>query len=143
VSTVEALIVDLGQLPRTLDRELREGLRRAAEPIAADARSRASWSNRIPGAIRVRTRLAGRAGVSVRVSSRAAPHARPIEHKGQPGNFRHPVFADAENQVRTEWTWVNQRARPFLGPAAEAGASKAAEAVADVIDKSFRQHGWR
>ncbi|HEY3260335.1 MAG TPA: hypothetical protein VGJ95_08705 [Pseudonocardiaceae bacterium] len=137
------LVHDLAALPVSLDRESRRALREAVEPIASDARARASWSGRIPGAIRVRTRQNSRGiAVSIRVSGKTAPHARPIEHEGKPGNFRHPVYADAK-EPRGRWTWVNQQARPFLAPAARAGYDQVAEKVADAITAVARRHGWR
>jgi len=31
------------------------------------------------------------------------------------GGWRHPVFADAVNQTRKQWTWVPQYGRPYFG----------------------------
>ncbi len=81
----------------------------AGEIVASAARSRASFSRKIPGSIRTRRR-----GTRVRVEAggASAPNAAPIENHGIPGVFRHPVFGNYDN-------WVSQAAHPFLTPAAE------------------------
>lgn len=117
----------------------RVALRAAVEPVAADARSRAGYSSRIPGSIR--TRVTGGGNVKIVAGGAKAPEAAPLENKGQQGTFRHPVFA-RKDQGRSEWTWVQQRARPFLGPAADAGAPVVAEkvlqAVADAVARVLK-----
>lgn len=131
------LIRDLGKVPQELRRQLGKELRAAAEPIAATARRGASWSRRIPSAIRVSSQFAThRPGIRIRVSRALAPHARPLEGitRGA-GSFRHPVFGRD--------TWVTQTTRPFLLPAVESNAERVTHAVGAAIDASARLHGWR
>lgn len=125
-SPLDFLIADLGKIPPELRRQLRPAMRKAALPILEDAKRRASWSTRIPGAISIRSSFSGRRpGVSLRVDSAKAPHARPYE-SGSARNrqLRHPVFADGEKD-RSEWTWVNENTRPFFFPAVRAGGDEA------------------
>lgn len=79
----------------------------------------------------IRTRTAG-IRVSVLAGSADATAAAAFEHRGVPGQFRHPLFGNRAY-------WYNQRAHPYLRPAAEANAPKVADAilkaVGDVIDK--------
>lgn len=123
---------DLRDMPKEIRRELAPTLRRVAQPIAAQARANASWSSRIPGAIRVAVL---KRGVSIRVSARKAPHARPYEGiTGQ--TFRHPVFGDRDR-------WVAQRSRPFLEPAVKAHQAKVRDEIVKVVDDAARRHGFR
>lgn len=88
------LIRDFKKLPPDLRKELRPALKKGAQPVLADARRRAGWSTRIPRATRLSTSFtARRGGVKIVVSAKRAPHGRPYENLGNPGTFRHPVFA--------------------------------------------------
>lgn len=132
---IEHLIRDLGKIPKELKRELRPGLRAAGRVVADDAKVRASWSNRIPGATRVSVTFSGkRPGVSVVVNKQKAPDARPFEHGGRDGTFRHPVFGRD--------VWVSQKARPFLAPALTAKGDEAAGQITDVVDRVTREAGF-
>lgn len=94
------LVADFGKIPPDVRRDLRTGIREAAEPILSEAKSNASWSSRIPRATRVAVGFGKKsAGVSIVVSSRRAPHARPYEHDGEPGSFRHPVYGKKPRQM--------------------------------------------
>ena len=84
----------------------------SGEEVANEARMLASWSTRIPGSVRL---IARGLNSAVKAGGSAAPHAKPYEHSGVAGTFRHPVFGNREN-------WVPQKARPFLGPAAAANS---------------------
>lgn len=108
---------------------LRVALREAGNIVADDARARSSWSTRIPGSIRVR---ATAASVSVIAGGHAAPNAAPLEHRGMPGTFRHPVFGH-------EATWATQQARPFLAPALSANIERTTVMVMDAIDSAVRE----
>lgn len=132
-----ALARDLGQVPAELRRRLGVTLRAAAAPIVADARARASFSTRIPGAITTSARFTGRRpGVTVRVSRAKAPHARAYEGLTRAGGtFRHPVFGRD--------VWVERSTRPFLAPAARAGSEPVFAAVSAAVEESARAHGWR
>jgi hypothetical protein len=120
-TSVRALAERMGTLPAELRTELRPKLLHAASLIASDARNRASWSTRIPGAISVSASFNSRTGgASVRVSARKAPHARPYEGIDGNATFRRQVYGKA---------WVTQETRPFLMPARRA---KEATAIAEI-----------
>lgn len=140
------LIEDLGKIPPELRRQMRPAMRRAALPILEDAKNRASWSSRIPGAIGIRTSFqAGpRAGVRLVVDAKKAPHARPFEMGSKKNGrdvLRHPVFADAANKLREEWTWVSMKTRPFFFPAARAGIDQAREQAQIAVLRAAREAG--
>lgn len=139
---IEQLIRDLGKIPKELKAQLRPGLRKAGDLVRDQARRNAAWSSRIPPATKTSLSFTkNRPGVSVIVDKNKAPHARPYEHGGRPGRFRHPVYARGED--RRAWTWVPQQARPFLAPAMEAKGEAAAKQIADVVDRVTREAGFR
>jgi hypothetical protein len=119
---------DLRNLPPETQKAVRPALRQAGRLIAQDAKTRASWSSRIPGTIRVETSVnANREGVQVRAGGPSAPHARPYEGLSVRGSeFRHPVYGNRE-------VWVAQATRPFLFPAAQANEVQAAELVSSAL----------
>jgi bacteriophage HK97-gp10 putative tail-component len=122
-----------------LSKDLRLGLKQGGEIVADNARARSSWSKRIPRSIHVR---ASGLRVSVVAGGARAPEGAPLEHQGQPGFFRHPVFATGD---RSTWHWTKppgQRAHPFLRPAAEAEAPRVAEKVLEAVDKSLSDAGF-
>lgn len=128
----------LHSLPREIQRELRPKMRQAGELVAAKARSNASeWSERIPGAISVRTSFGTRtAGAAVVVNSAAAPHARPYEGlSARGGTFRVPVFGRWLPDVESRAT------RPFLFPAGVACEAAAAHLVEQAVDSAIRRAG--
>ena len=124
---------DLRNMSTEVRRSIRPTLQRAAEPIVAQAQANASWSRRIPGAIRLSTL---KRGVEIRVSAKKAPHARPLE--GIRGNhtFRHPVMGDRS-------VWVTQLTRPFLQPAARVHGRRVTEKVVQMIDRAARNNNFR
>jgi hypothetical protein len=133
---IERLIRDMGRIPKDLKKQLRPRLRIAGRVVADDAKLRASWSTRIPRAIRVSTSFTGRRpGVSVIVNKNKAPHARPYEHGGEPGKFRHPRWGDRRH-------WFDQTARPFLAPALAAKQDEAGRLIADAVDETTRDAGF-
>lgn len=130
---VETFVRRFGKVPKELKRELRPGLRAAGKVVADDAKARASWSTKIPRAIKVSVTFAGsRQGVSVIVNKNKAPSGRPFEHGGRDGTFRHPVFGNRE-------VWVSQKARPFLAPALQAKGDEAAKQIEQVVDRVTRE----
>lgn len=93
-------------------KSFRKRLREIARAVAADAKGRASWSHRIPGAIQPFVTMKA---VGVRVRAAKAAHG-PLYEGGDSGrraSFRHPLFGDRRH-------WYTQRTRPFLHPAVEA-----------------------
>ncbi|MEV4180184.1 HK97 gp10 family phage protein [Streptosporangium canum] len=134
---IRKLIGDLGKIPPELRKALRPALKGAAEPIAADARGRASWSRRIPSAITLSVRLSKRnPGVSIRVRQTRAPHGRPLEGITGATKVRHPVFGHRDR-------WVIQATKPYLAPAAEAGIEEVLGAAAQAVDQVAREQGFR
>lgn len=105
ISGLTTLAAVLRRVEPSLAKELQTGVAVAGEVIATKARSNASFSTRIPGTIQVRRRALS---VKVRAGGPDAPHAPALEHGGQPGTFRHPVFGRRD-------VWVDQPAHPFLG----------------------------
>lgn len=98
-SAVRDLIVDLGAIPAEVHKEAKGEFVRATQSIADDARGRASWSSRIPGALRVRpARSRKRPGAQIVVSKAKAPHARLYEFGHDRRGFRHPVFGNTEDR---------------------------------------------
>lgn len=116
---------------------MKAALKAAVMPVAEDAALRASFSRQIPGSIRVSAR-----GAAVKVSAGgpAAPDGAPFENRGRHGVFRHPLWGDwmkapFKNHGKQ---WVdgdprNQRAHPYLHPAADAGAAGVADALATAV----------
>lgn len=123
----------LREMPTDVRRGLRPALQQAAAPIIAKAKVNASWSRRIPGAIRLSVL---KRGVAIRVSSKRAPHARPYEGVTGGRTFRHPLFGDRDS-------WYAQRTRPFLEPAVLAHRSQVRQEVARVVDRVARLHGFK
>ena len=133
------LINDLGKLPPDLRRELRPALRKAAHPVLVKMQTNASWSTRIPSATKISTSLSGsKTGVTLRVDAKKAPHGRPYEHQGDPGNFRHPVF-EVEGK---KTTWVAQRARPYFFKAVDQEANEVRDALGDTVREVAARHGF-
>ena len=136
----------MAQLARDLHRmgpagrkALRRRMKGVAGPLLADARSRADWSTRIPGAISVRAiadENRGRIGVQLRVSAKKAPHARAYEGLVHPTSFRHPLFGDPDS-------WWTQSTRPFAVPAVLAKAEDTKRAVLEAYEDAAREAGFR
>jgi hypothetical protein len=114
---------------------LRKNLKAAAEPMAQQVKSTASWSTRIPGAVGVQVRFtAKKVGVSIFVSRKKAPHARPIENSGQGGTFTHPVFGRGV---------AKQAARPFFFNQLAQHMPTVEEACMKAIDDAAQAAGFR
>lgn len=136
VDGLAALARDLRAVDAEQAATFRQIVKAAATPVADEASANASWSNRIPGSIRiVMTGANTNPKVAVRAGGRAAPGAAALENGGQSGTFRHPVFGDTSN-------WTDQPARPFLLPALFAQADTVVDKVADGMLDTFRHHGW-
>lgn len=140
IVTGDALVAtisrDMQRLPEATRKAVRPRLRESGQTIADDAKTRASWSTRIPATIRVTASFRPNfEGVTIRAGGRSAPHARPYENFGGRGQFRHPLFGDRKR-------WYTQAARPFLAPAAEAGEKRAALAVRAALDDAARDLGF-
>lgn len=134
-ASVTLLAQQLGKVPIELRRELRPKLRAGADAIVRDMKARASYSTRIPGAIRTTVSFAARGGgVKIRVDSNRAPHARVLERGnlgGRHDTFRHPVFGDTD-------VWVSQPTRPFFFPAVRAGREQLKKHISDAVRASIK-----
>lgn len=109
---MQRLFAELKAMEGSLQVELRRGMAAAAGPAVESVKRSAAWSSRIPGAVRAQPYFtARRAGVRIIVDATKAPEGRPLEHGGESGTFRHPVFGQN--------TWVTQPARPFFYSALE------------------------
>lgn len=120
---------DLKRAEPQLAKKLRTNLKAAGELVAQDACQRAGFSSRIPQNIKV-----GVAGNKIRVyvPANKAPEAKPLEHGGRGGKFRHPVYGNREN-------WVAQDARPFLRPALLARRALVIVAAKKAVDDALRE----
>lgn len=131
------LIEDLREMPAEIRKELGPEFVAAAQPVLTDARARASWSSRIPGAMRVRARRSlRRPGASLVVNSRRAPHARLYEDLTGAGSFRAPLFGNRRY-------WYSHATRPFARPAVQAGRSGFIRAADRAVVQAARRHGFR
>jgi hypothetical protein len=128
------------------DQALMQAMRDAGEVIRGDAARRAAaWSHKIPPSGRVESVRDDE--VLIIFGGISAPNAYPFEVRG----VRHPVFGRSGAE-RTSvaagtghgrgWTWVLNDWRPFLTPAAEENADKAASVIATVVDKWGRELGF-
>lgn len=134
------LAADLKRLGdgRDLKRALRRNLRRTAEPIKRRTQANASWSRRIPGAVKVVTSLSARnPAVAIRVDSNRAPHARPLEQgsKGRRNVNRHPLFGNRE-------VWIDQPTRPFFFRATTGAMPAVERAAIDAVHEAARKAGF-
>lgn len=142
---LDRIIADFGKFPANVTRELRPALRKAAQPILRDAKQRASWSTRIPGAISLGASFTSRnPGVRLRVDASKAPHARPYEFgSGRNRNLRHPVFGRGGPANRRRWMWTEQQPRPFFFPAVHAGADGVVDETNAAVLAAARSAGFR
>lgn len=133
--TMRDVVNDLRQIPAKVRQQMRPTLVKAAEPMLRDAKRNASWSSRIPGAIRL---AVTKKGVTIVVSASKAPHARAYEgiSSDRTGNFRHPVHGHEDR-------WVTQRQRPFLMPAVNAHKDDVEPAIRQMVQDVAREHGFR
>lgn len=132
---LEDLIRDLGAVPPAVRREMRPALLKATQPTLQRVRQNGDWSMRIPNAVRLSTSFGSVPGVTIRVDSRKVPGARPIEHDGQPGMFRHPVYGNRR-------VWREQPARPFFYRAVEETADQVRDALGDALMAVAEKHGF-
>lgn len=124
----------LRDVPKEFRRELRPKIRKASDKVAGKIRANASWSSRIPGAVKTQVSFSSRSGgVRVFVDSDAAPHARPMEFgsQGRRGVNRHPVFGRD--------VWVDQPAKPFFMKAVRESEQDVVLEIQDAIDNALRR----
>ena len=129
------LTKDLARIEPELRKELRNRFRELIQPVADDAKSRASWSSRIPNAIRISL---GAKNMSLTAKAVDAPHAKAYEGlakgSGSRSGFRHPVYGRD--------VWVSQSTRPFLLPAVQAHSDEVYRKVEEILDDITGRLGW-
>lgn len=108
---------------------LHDRLLEAGKLVADEAKSNAgSWSSKIPSAVRVRSTVGS---VSIIVDRTFAPDARPYEHGGLSGTFRHPVF--------NKGGWASSPARPFLTTALASKQREVLNRVNLAVDETLAE----
>jgi hypothetical protein len=118
-----------------LEKDLREGIKWAGQGAVEAVKAESSFSRKIPPATRLKISFAARgAGISVVVNAAQAPNARPINHGGRGGVFRHPVFGHRDR-------WVDQAAHPFINAAANAPSIE--EGLRQVLDHVAFHAGFK
>jgi hypothetical protein len=131
---------DLAAISKDANREAIKAIRVAAEPVRRDAARRAPRSAQVPKGRKTvrgtpsRKHLADSLRISVarnrvRIVSNLA-HARVVHDGG-----RHPLFGNREH-------WVPVRPNPFIARAAEAGANRMLDDLADGLDRLILRHGF-
>jgi len=139
---LKKLIFDFAKMSKDAKSHLRKNMRKIATPTLQKIRDAASWSSRIPGSTRIATGFTSRfTGVRIETDRRVSPHARPYEHGGQPGVFRHPVFGRYDRDRRL-WTWVSQPARPYMYPTALEDIPEIGDRILDVIIELHKENGF-
>lgn len=139
---LKKLIVDLAKISKQVKSDLRKGMRKIATPTLEKVQGLARWSTRIPSATRLTTGFTTRsAGIRITTDKNRAPHARPYEHGGKVGYFRHPVFGD-ESEPRNTWTWVRQEARPYMWPAALEDIDNIGDRMLDLMIEVADENGF-
>jgi hypothetical protein len=126
-------------MPGTEQAILADRLRRAAQPIADDARRRAAaWSVRVPLSIRFG---GGGSRITIVAGGARAPQAGVMEGKPSGAPRSHPVFARGPRET---WTWAEQiPVRPFLAEAVDAKADEMVEIFAGIVDDWAHELGFR
>lgn len=129
---------------------LADRLRRAAQPIADDARLRsARWSRRVPASVRLQ---GGASRITIAAGGARAPQAKTMEGNPNGSPCAHPVYAHGP-RIRGPlvggrhqppgWTWVKQRPRPFLAEAVDAKQDEMVRIFAGIVDDWGKQMGYR
>lgn len=137
-SEISFFVEELRRAPKEIQPAIRKAVKEASKALVDDAKSRASWSSRIPSAIKTRVSFAKRgSGVTILVDRKAAPHARPIEGMTAGGNkasFRHPVHGNRK-------VWVAQPTRPFFRPSIEATRPQFIDAMTEALARTLPRKG--
>jgi len=141
---------------------LAERLRKAAKPVADDARLRsARWSRRVPASVRLQ---GGASRITIAAGGRAAPQAYTMEGRADGRPIAHPVYGHGprirgplvsghpfgpllEGEKRRYdppgWTWAKQVPRPFLREAIDAKQDEMVRIFAGIIDDWARDLGYK
>lgn len=136
---ITQLARDLRALGGTTSRNLNKEFKTGVTEVANAAKANASWSSRIPGAIKVQTaRSLAHPGADIVVSG--LPHPRLYEGftKGGRGKFRHKVFDKPPKRA----VWVSQSTRPYIRPAVAENAEGLKKYVDAAVIAAARAQGW-
>ena len=121
------------RLTPEVQKQFRADLKKIAQDVASEAKGRASWSRRIPGAISATVTAKG---AGVRLSKKKAPHGGLYE-RGSSGNrrmVRHPLFGNTD-------FWFETPIRPFIEPAVQSKRDDAKEAFLDALQRAKKGVG--
>lgn len=126
---------------KRVGRELHDALKDSAKIIADTAREMAD-SEKIAATIRTGARggsvyvQAGRPELPIAALREVGNSSsnRVLLQSKRSGTFKHPVFA-GKNLPRSEWTWVDQPMKPYLGPAALLKEEEAVERLAEGVNR--------
>lgn len=131
-SNLKQLAAVLRKAQPELKKSLYKALRVSGEMVKEQAVFESLWSSRIGGSLKVQG-----SGLHIKVVAQGsiAPEAAPLEHGGQNGPFRHPVFGNRD-------VWVSQPARPFLAPALSARFTQIVELVDSAVDDALITAGF-
>ena len=135
------LIRDMREIPGEAGRHMGVTMKRSADQVLREAKNRAGWSSRIPGALdtRVTARSAARPGVVIIGRVNRAPHLRLYEGLaggGRKNTFRHPLYGNREY-------WYSQATRPFIIPAVAATRSQFRKDVEDAAIAAYKKAGFK
>lgn len=116
--------------------EFGKGLRAAGMAALPTAKALASWSQRIPGTIKV---SGGVTGVKLKAGGDNAPHAKVYEvgSKGNRGQVRHPIWGEWYPNVKYGPT------RPYMRPAILAHRATIERETMNVVNTVLRKAGYR
>jgi len=137
-------------MPGTEQAILADRLRRAAQPIADDARARsAAWSVRVPLSVRLQ---GGASRITIAAGGARAPQAKTMEGNPDGTPCAHPVYGHGA-RIRGPliggrheppgWTWVKQRPRPFLAEAVDAQQDEMVRIFAGIVDDWAHDLGYK
>lgn len=134
---------------------LADRLRKAAEPIAEEARRRSAvWSVRVPKSVRLQ---GGASRITIAAGGVKAPQALTMEGYPSGRPRAHPVYGHGERlrgplvggrgryrHIPPGWTWAKQiPVRPFLAEAVDAKQDEMVRVFAGIIDDWGKQLGYR
>lgn len=119
--------------------EVRQAALRIPDTSPARRRDGESLRRKIANAVQVR---ATANGVRLSVVGRLMPpDASGMAHAFEnPRGWRHPVFGN-RSQSRDDWTWVQQRGRPWFGPTIRANEPRFRAEVRKIIDDVRQETG--
>ncbi len=122
------VIKQLGKVDPALKKAVAKKMRAMVAESVSEARSAASWSRTIPGAIGPTVTAKG---VGIRVNVKKSRIAVLNEGKG----WRHPLFGDTDH-------WYAQTARPSVKPVIDRDRAKLAAAGAEIIAEAVKEAGF-